>query len=68
MHHQTAIGIMDEAYFCPRQEIIKWVNQTLELNIESIEDLGTGAVYCQLLDYGFGQRVPMQKINWKAKF
>ncbi len=68
MYHTTAIGIMDEAYFCPRQQIVRWVNQTLNLNIEIIEDLGTGSVYCQLLDYAFGQRVPMQKVNWKAKF
>lgn len=59
---------MDEAYFCPRQEIIRWVNQSLNLNIEVIEDLGSGAIYCQLLDYAFGQRVPMQKVSWKAKF
>ena len=67
-HNTTVIGLMDEAYFVPRQEITKWVNQCLNLNIQAIEDLGSGSVYCQLLDYGFGQRVPMQKVNWKAKF
>jgi RP/EB family microtubule-associated protein len=45
-----------------------WINRTLHLDVPVIEDLGTGAVYCQLLDAAFGQRVPMHKVNWKAKF
>lgn len=40
----------------------------MKLQVDVIEDLGSGAVYCQLLDAAFGQRVPMQKVNWKAKF
>lgn len=63
-----AIGIMDSAYFVPRQELLKWVNNTLFLNLQKIEDLGSGAVYCQLLDAAFGQMIPMHKVNWKAKF
>jgi len=30
--------------------------------------LGTGAIYCQLLDVIYPGRVAMSKINWKAKF
>lgn len=63
-----AIGIMDSAYFVPRKELLKWVNETLSLKVEKIEDLGSGTVYCQLLDAAFGQMVPMHKVNWKAKF
>ena len=59
---------MDSAYFVPRQELLKWVNANLQLNLEKIEDLGSGAVYCQLLDAAFGQIIPMAKVNWKAKF
>lgn len=36
MYHTTTIGLMDEAYFVPRQEIIKWVNQCLNVNIQAI--------------------------------
>jgi RP/EB family microtubule-associated protein len=68
MSKNTAIGIMDEAYFVPKKEILSWMSNALRLDIIAIEDLGTGAVYCQLLDYAFGQRVPMHKVSWKAKF
>lgn len=44
--HNEAFGIMDEAYFVPRGEIIKWVNDLLKINLPRIEALGSGAVYC----------------------
>jgi len=68
MHNSTVIGLMDQAYFVPRQEIINWIGETIHLEVQKIEDLGSGAVYCQLLDAAFGQKVPMSKVNWKAKF
>ena len=33
-----------------------------------LEDLGSGSIYCQLIDAYYKQTVPMIKINWKAKF
>lgn len=29
--------------------------------------MGSGAAYCQLLDLIYPGKVPMTKINWKAK-
>jgi len=62
-----AQGIMDIGYFCPRSEILDWINQTLKLALTKIEQLGSGAVYCQLLDNCFPAQIPMQRLNWKAK-
>ena len=39
----------------------------LDLKVGSVEQLGTGAVYCQLLDILKPGVVTMNKINWKAK-
>lgn len=61
------IGIMDEGYFVSRTDIIRWVNHILQLDITHIEQLGTGAIYCQLLDSLYPGRVLTSKINWRAK-
>lgn len=68
MNNETVIGLMDSAYFVPKNELLKWVNDTLQLDITYIEDLGSGSVYCQLIDAYHRHAVPMQKVNWKAKF
>ena len=62
-----AIGMMDAGYFCGQNEILKWINETLELQVTKIEALGAGNIYCQLLDSIFPNQVPMSKVNWKAK-
>lgn len=36
------IGMMDPAYFVPKTEIIKWVNEFLEMHINKIEDTCSG--------------------------
>lgn len=35
--------------------------------MESIEQMGTGAVYCQLLDVAHPGKVQMRRVNWKSK-
>lgn len=63
----TAIGLMDGAFFVGRKEIVEWINATLELNIQKVEDTAFGAVACQLLDIMHPGVVPMSKVNWAAK-
>lgn len=62
-----SFGIMDGGYFVPRGEILKWINQVLKLDLTHIEQLASGAVYCQLLDAMCPGLVPMHKLNWKAR-
>jgi hypothetical protein len=59
-------GMMDNAYFTSKSDIIKWINNVLKLNITKIEQACTGAIYCQLLDSIFIGKVKMNKVNWKA--
>lgn len=33
-----------------RSELLAWVNELLQVNYTKIEQCGTGAVYCQILD------------------
>jgi RP/EB family microtubule-associated protein len=32
-----------------------------------IEQLGAGSIYCQILDVIYPGKIPLSKVNWKAK-
>jgi hypothetical protein len=38
-----------------------------QLNLTKIEQLGSGAVYCQVVDVVHPGSISMAKVNWKAK-
>ena len=57
----------DKAYFASKSELLTWVSTTLDLEIKSIEETQTGALFCQLLDAAHPGTVRLNKVNWKAK-
>ena len=57
----------DKAYFASKSELLTWVSTTLNLEIKSIEETQTGALFCQLLDAAHPGTIRMNKVNWKAK-
>ena len=57
----------DKAYFSSKSELLTWVSTTLNLEIKSIEETQTGAIFCQLLDALHPGTVRMNKVNWRAK-
>ncbi|TNY18131.1 RP/EB family microtubule-associated protein [Rhodotorula diobovata] len=49
-----------------RTELISWINDLLQLNYTKVEQCGSGAVYCQIVDSIFGD-VAMAKVKMQAK-
>lgn len=50
-----------------RGELLNWVNDMLKLSLNKVEQLGTGAIFCQLLDVLYPGKVQLARVNWKAK-
>lgn len=46
-----------------RSELLSWLNATLNLNYSKVEQCGTGAAFCQLMDCIHGG-VPMSKVKF----
>lgn len=61
------IGMMEGAFFVPRGELLEWINNLLQLNVQKIEQLASGAAYCSVIDALFPGTVAMTKVNWMAR-
>lgn len=64
---QQSIGMMEGAFFVSKTDLINWVNELLGLSVMKVEQLGTGAVYCNIIDVMFPGKVPMQLMNWRPR-
>ncbi|KZO96802.1 hypothetical protein CALVIDRAFT_514092 [Calocera viscosa TUFC12733] len=49
-----------------RTELLQWLNDVLHINYTKVEQCGTGAAYCQIMDSIYGD-VPMTRVKMNAK-
>mmetsp|Transcript_17367 Transcript_17367/g.32961 ORF Transcript_17367/g.32961 Transcript_17367/m.32961 type:complete len:266 (-) Transcript_17367:161-958(-) len=61
-------GIMGEAYFVGKRQLLEWVNDFLGLNYTKVEQMASGAAHCQILDAIFPGKVPLSKVHFDAKY
>jgi len=59
-------GMMSQAYFKGKRELLEWISTFLEMEIPKVETLASGAHYCQLLDALYPGSVKMSKVNFGA--
>jgi len=50
-----------------RNDYLNWINDSLQMNLTKIEQLCTGAVYCQFMDLLFPGTIPIKKIKFATK-
>ena len=48
-----------------RTELLTWLNELLQLNFKKVEECGTGAPYCQIMDSIYGD-VQMHRVKFDA--
>ncbi|KAK6353716.1 hypothetical protein TWF730_008145 [Orbilia blumenaviensis] len=48
-----------------RQELINWLNALLQLNLTKVEQCGTGAAFCQIMDSVHGN-IPMSRVKFNV--
>jgi RP/EB family microtubule-associated protein len=65
---EKVIGMMNEAYFVGRKELLTWLNTFFKFNYDRIEQVCTGAAHCQIMDCLFPGQVPLNKVNFFARF
>ncbi|KAK7442486.1 microtubule integrity protein mal3 [Stygiomarasmius scandens] len=49
-----------------RADLLAWLNELLQINYTKVEQCGTGAAYCQIVDSIYGN-VPMNRVKMNAK-
>jgi len=61
------IGMMEGAYFVGRIELLSWVNNLLGENYTKVEQMSSGAAYCQLIDAIYPGKIALHKVCFNAR-
>lgn len=62
-----SFGINDECYKVSKPVLLEFFNTELQLSLTKIEQAGTGAVYCQIIDKIYPGTFNVGAIKWNAK-
>jgi len=65
-----AVNVFNTSVVCQnlsRHDMLAWVNGCLQSQIGKIEEMGTGAAYCQLMDILFPGAIPLKRVKYNSK-
>ncbi|XP_020776200.2 microtubule-associated protein RP/EB family member 3a isoform X2 [Boleophthalmus pectinirostris] len=68
--HTMAVNILTTSVSVnnmSRHDMLAWVNDSLQLNYSKIEQLCSGAAYCQFMDYLFPGCLLLKKVKFQAR-
>jgi len=68
VHIMASFGMMNEAYFVGKKVLIDWVNNFLEINVEKVEQMANGAIYCNLWDAIHPGTIPMSRVDFTVQY
>jgi RP/EB family microtubule-associated protein len=58
---------MDPAFFVGKNILLKWLNDFFDAGYTKVEQCASGAIYCQILDCLYPNKVPLNRVNFDAK-
>ncbi|GMS99854.1 hypothetical protein PENTCL1PPCAC_22029 [Pristionchus entomophagus] len=50
-----------------RGQLLAWVNDSLQSSLTKIEEMSTGAAYCQMTDLLFPAGINLKKVKWNSR-
>ena len=63
----STIGMMDEAYFVGRNELLAWIRSVTGVALGKVEEACTGAVYCQVIEALHPGTIKLAQVKTKAR-
>eukprot|EP00920_Eleutheroschizon_duboscqi_P044081 GHVT01105025.1.p1 GENE.GHVT01105025.1~~GHVT01105025.1.p1 ORF type:complete len:150 (-),score=12.31 GHVT01105025.1:1090-1539(-) len=63
----SSVGNMEGAFFRGKRELLDWINKTFDMDVSKVELCASGAIFCQIVDALYPNKVPMTKVKWNAK-
>jgi len=48
------------------EDLLKWVNKTMRLNLRDLTELKNGAIFCQVIDAIYEGKADLESVVWTA--
>lgn len=63
----SSIGLQHPAFAVSKVTLLQWIEDTFQLKYAKVEEVASGAFYCQVLDYLYPGQMRMNLVNWNSK-